>query len=129
MHGRFVAAAIVVAALAVVAVPAQTPRPEYKSTLPAEHPAVRGLAPAGDAVAALLARGPLSLAKRADALGYLPAVLQALDVAADSQMLVFSKTSVQAPRISPDHPRAIYFNDRVMVAHVPAAPGLEIVAI
>lgn len=129
MHGRLAAASLVLAALAVVVSPAQAPRPEYKSTLPAEHPAIRGIAPGGDPVTALLARGPLALDRRPDALGYLPAVLKALDVPADSQMLVFSKTSVQAARISPDHPRAIYFNDRVMVAHVPAAPGLEIVAV
>ena len=42
--------------------------------------------------------------------GYLRSVLQALDVPIQSQILVFSKTSFQAPRISPANPRAIYFS-------------------
>ena len=43
--------------------------------------------------------------------GYLTSVLKALGVPADSQMLVFSKTSFQAPKINPKNPRAIFFND------------------
>ena len=44
---------------------------------------------------------------------YLPALLKALDIPAESQMLVFSKTSLQMRRISPRTPRALYFNDDV----------------
>lgn len=129
MRGRLSAAALVLAVLAAGAASGQAPRREYKSTLPAEHAAIRAVAPAGDPVSALVARGPLTLARRPDALGYLPAVLGALDVPQESQMLVFSKTSVQAARISPERPRAIYFADQVMVAHVPGEPGLEVVAV
>ena len=43
--------------------------------------------------------------------GYLEAVLKALDVPVSSQVLVFSKTSFQAPRISPRMARALYFTD------------------
>ncbi len=50
--------------------------------------------------------------------GYLSSVLQALDVPVQSQVLVFSKTSFQAPRISPRMPRALYFNDHVAVGFV-----------
>ncbi|MEP6716257.1 MAG: hypothetical protein ABJC09_11840 [Terriglobia bacterium] len=50
--------------------------------------------------------------------GYLPALLKQLDVNTDSQMLVFSKTSFQGPRISPRKPRALYFNDNVAVGFV-----------
>lgn len=50
--------------------------------------------------------------------GYLPAVLQALDVPIQSQMAVFSKTSLQSPRIEPGNPRTIFFNDSVSVAWV-----------
>src|SRR4051812_29905887 len=39
--------------------------------------------------------------------GYLPAVLKALNVPISSQVLVFSKTSFQAPRISPRMARAL----------------------
>lgn len=50
--------------------------------------------------------------------GYLPAVLQALHVPIESQMAVFSKTSLQAARIEPSNPRTIFFNDSVSVAWV-----------
>jgi hypothetical protein len=59
----------------------------------------------------------------------LPALLERLHVNEDSQMLVFSKTSVQAARVSPERPRAIYFNDDVVVAYVPGASTVEIAAI
>jgi hypothetical protein len=49
-------------------------------------------------------------------LGYLPSLLQALAIPVESQIAVFSKTSLQASLISPGSPRAIYFNDRTIVA-------------
>ena len=60
--------------------------------------------------------------------GYLPAVLDALKVSRTSQMVVFTKTSLQAPRISPRNPRAIYFNDTVSVGWVPTGEVVEIAA-
>jgi hypothetical protein len=60
--------------------------------------------------------------------GYLPAVLDALRVSRASQTVVFSKTSLQAPRISPRNPRAIYFNDTVSVGWVPTGEVVEIAA-
>ncbi len=45
--------------------------------------------------------------------GYLRGVLKALGVPVESQVLVYSKTSLQIQRISPETPRAIYFNDDV----------------
>jgi hypothetical protein len=51
--------------------------------------------------------------------GYLKSLLEALDVPVESQILVYSKTSLQQARISPDNPRAIFFNDSVAVAWVP----------
>ena len=47
--------------------------------------------------------------------GYLRSVLSALDVPLESQLAVFSKTSVQARIISPVNPRTLFFNDRVVV--------------
>jgi hypothetical protein len=47
--------------------------------------------------------------------GYLKSVLGALDVPVESQVAVFSKTSVQARIISPVNPRTLFFNDRVVV--------------
>lgn len=60
--------------------------------------------------------------------GYLRSVLQALNVPVESQILVFSKTSFQAPRISPRNPRAIYFNDDVAVGWVRGGDVLEFAA-
>ena len=48
--------------------------------------------------------------------GYLRALLRALDIDVDTQLAVFSKTSLQAPFISPRNPRTIFFNDSVAVA-------------
>jgi hypothetical protein len=60
--------------------------------------------------------------------GYLRSVLEALDVPIESQILVFSKTSFQAPRISPGNPRAIFFNDDVAVGWVRGGDVLEFAA-
>jgi hypothetical protein len=60
--------------------------------------------------------------------GYLPSLLEALDVPVASQTLVFSKTSFQAARIYPHSPRAIYFNDSVAVGHVRGGDLLELTA-
>ena len=58
--------------------------------------------------------------------GYLQALLQTLDVPIESQMLVFSKTSLQRQRIAPRKPRAIYFNDDVYVGYCQSGDVLEI---
>src|SRR5581483_2666738 len=60
--------------------------------------------------------------------GYLRSVLQLLQIPVDSQTLVFSKTSFQYPRISPQHPRALYFNDDVYVGSVHEGKAIEIVS-
>jgi hypothetical protein len=60
--------------------------------------------------------------------GYLKSVLKLLKVPIDSQTLVFSKTSFQYKRISPDHPRALYFNDDVYVGSVHGGKAIEIVS-
>lgn len=49
----------------------------------------------------------------------LRALLDALGVPVASQMMVFSKTSLQRGRIRPDRPRALYFSDSVYVGWVP----------
>lgn len=60
--------------------------------------------------------------------GYLRSVLKQLDVPVTSQTLVFSKTSFQYKKISPDHPRALYFNDEVYVGRVHEGKAIEIVS-
>ncbi|MDQ3439246.1 MAG: hypothetical protein M3478_02715 [Planctomycetota bacterium] len=46
----------------------------------------------------------------------------------ESQLLVFSKTGVQRAVTGPQNPRAIYFNDAVVVGYIPGARVLEIAA-
>jgi len=87
-------------------------------------------APVSDPVSALDARleaGTLSLAFD-ETSGYLRAVLDALGVPVQSQMLVFSQTSFQAPLINMHNPRAVYFNDTVAVGWVRGGHVLEIAA-
>jgi hypothetical protein len=50
--------------------------------------------------------------------GYLRSVLENLKIPVESQMAVFSKTSVQAKLISPQNPRTLFFNDSVVVGWV-----------
>ena len=95
------------------------------------HPAIAyATAPVSDPVALLnerLRRGEVTLEKN-ERSGFLPSVLSALGVSIDSQVLVFSKTSFQAPRINPTNPRAIFFNDSVAVGWVRGGPVMEFVA-
>lgn len=58
--------------------------------------------------------------------GYLPDLLDELEISPSSQLLVYSKTSLQLHRISPRTPRAIYFNDDVYVGFIPGSDRLEI---
>ena len=61
-----------------------------------------------------------------DTNGYLTAVLDALAIDPASQLLVFSKTSINKTHILPSRPRAIFFNDDAYVAIVPGSGMLEI---
>jgi hypothetical protein len=61
-----------------------------------------------------------------DHFGYLRSVLKELDVPQSSQMLVFSKTSLQSRRIWPQKPRAIYFSDDVYVGFCQAGDVIEV---
>jgi hypothetical protein len=60
--------------------------------------------------------------------GYLASALEALGIPGDSQLLVFSKTSLQARQIDEATPRALFFNDRVALGWVPDAPLIEVAA-
>jgi hypothetical protein len=87
-------------------------------------------APAGDRVARLneaLARHERALT-RDPRTGYLVSILEALDLTAESQLLVFSKTGVQRAYTGPHTPRALYFDQAVAVAYVAGAPMIEVAA-
>lgn len=60
--------------------------------------------------------------------GYLQSLLAALEVPVESQVLVFSKTSLQLRRIAPETPRAIYFGDDVYVGFCQQGDVLEVSA-
>jgi hypothetical protein len=61
--------------------------------------------------------------------GYLRSLLTELRVPQSSQMLVFSKTSMQRSRICPQTPRAVYFGDDVYVGFCQAGSVLEVSAV
>jgi hypothetical protein len=71
--------------------------------------------------------GKVTLTYDADQ-GYLRSILSLLKVPVESQTLVFSKTSFQYPKISPEHPRALYYNDDVYVGKVHQGNAIEIVS-
>ena len=60
--------------------------------------------------------------------GYLKSVLELLEIPISSQSLAFSRTSFQFRKISPQTPRALYFNDDVYVGWVKDGKALEIVS-
>lgn len=60
--------------------------------------------------------------------GYLRSVLEKLAIPVNSQTLAFSKTSFQYKKISPETPRALYFNDDVYVGQVHDGKVLEFVS-
>lgn len=63
--------------------------------------------------------------EHSDDFRYVPSLMEHLDLNPDSQVLVFSKTSFQATVISPEKPRALYFNDDVMLGVVQDSSLLE----
>jgi hypothetical protein len=101
--------------------------------IPLDHPAIHYAQHSGNDPMGLLDQkidaGQVKLDYAADGFGYLPALLKALDINVDSQVLVFSKTSIQANHISPKTPRAIYFNDNVSVGFVRSGDVLEITSL
>jgi hypothetical protein len=73
--------------------------------------------------------GEVKLDYQPNATGYLTSLLHNLGVNIDSQLLVFSKTSFQAPLVSPAKPRAVYFNDSVSVGFVQGGEVFELIAV
>ncbi len=61
--------------------------------------------------------------------GWLPDLLQKLKVPVTSQVLVFSKTSLQIRHVSPTQPRALYFSDDVYLGWLPRGDMIELSAV
>jgi len=122
VSARTAAAALAIDVTWVVAVwAAQAPAASLDTTYfdAAMHPAIQYFTRPGTDPIARLARAMDAGTERLQfdpRSGYLPSLLRALDVQLDSQVVVFSKTSLQAALIGPRNPRAIYFNDSVVVA-------------
>ena len=96
-----------------------------------EHPSIQyAFRPTTDRVAklsrALMQNG--RALRRESRTGYLRSLLDSLGLSVDSQLLVFSKTGVQSAFTSPHNPRALFFDESVVVGYVPGAPAIEIAA-
>ena len=61
--------------------------------------------------------------------GFLRSLLKELKISESSQMLVFSKTSLQRHRISPETPRALYFRDDIYIGFCQQGDVLEVSAV
>ena len=108
---------------------AQMPDLSGSFTFPLEATAINYAAPAKrDPIAALQRKIDNNEVRLAfdDKHGYLKAVLDALHVPVETQMLVFSKTSFQFGRISPSTPRSLYFNDDVYIGWVQNGEVVEV---
>ena len=104
----------------------------YRANLPADHAAIEYDAGPFENPIARLAAAVASGVATLDydnRFGYLPSLLDRLDIRVDSQVLVFSKTSFQVDKISPRNPRAIYFNDTVAVGWVRGGDVLEVASL
>ena len=87
----------------------------------ASHPAIRYDTQPPDDPVARLARALEAGQARLEfdnGSGYLRSLLRALDIETDTQLAVFSRTSLQSYVIRPNNPRTIFFNDSVVVGWV-----------
>ena len=131
MRPRLVLCASAVALLSTVAVGLSQGRRSGAFDQSVNHPAIKYLTAdtdtAVDRMNAKLRDGAAKLVWD-DKTGYLKSVLALLDVPVESQVMVYSKTSLQASDIAMDNPRAIYFNDSVSVGYIRGAGLIEILA-
>lgn len=86
-----------------------------------DHPAIQYAGPSSDPIQQLNVRLQDATARLTfdENYGYLRSLLAALEIPVESQLLVFSQTSLQSQLISPANPRAVFFNDSVAVAWPP----------
>jgi hypothetical protein len=105
-------------------------RLEDTSYVPYEHKAIQYFeTPTDEAVKRLddsIDQGKAKLDFEPGGRGYLRDLLKQLGLNVDSQVMVFSQTSFQATLISPQWPRAVYFNDEISVGFVPHGEVMEV---
>lgn len=75
-----------------------------------------------------LAKGAVTLDYADDGHGYLASLLKALSISPESQVLPFTRSSLQFDHIGPQTPRALYFNDEAAVGAVHQGQVIEILA-
>lgn len=111
--------------------PAPRPIP-FEERIPYGAPPVDYESDAADDAGARLARkladGSVRFAWH-EGRGWLPSLLEALEVPVSSQSLVFSKTALNPHLVGPKNPRAVYFSDDAYVGWVPGAAALEIATV
>ena len=130
MHGRtLVAAGLSLYLLGLVSVSAQRAG-TFKGKV-ADDPAINystaALNNAVEDVNRKLQSGAVQLAYEGRG-GFLRSALDALEIPVDSQLLVFSKASLQGKQIDEQSPRALYFNDRVALGWVRDGSIIEVAA-
>ena len=111
-----------------IAAAAAQPSPPFAGVLD-EHPAIQYASrPTRDRVSALneqITQGAITLQLQEQS-GYLRSVLDALRVPAESQVLVFSRTGIQRSVTGPRTPRALFFDEAVVVGYIPGARWIEV---
>jgi hypothetical protein len=108
-------------------------RLEDTTYVPYEHKAIQYFeTPSNDPVRQLddaIDQGKDHLDFDPSGLSYLQSLLKHLGINADSQVLPFAADSFQAPLISAQRPRAVYFNDEMAVGFVPHGEVMEVSAL
>jgi hypothetical protein len=115
------------------ALPSQNPTQRVEDLTPEVDPAIRysdskGLADPITELQKKINSGKIKLSYNPRN-GYLESVLRELKIPLSSQLLIFSKTSCQAPFTSPSTPRAIYFDDKAYVGFAQGDKVLDFVSI
>jgi hypothetical protein len=126
----FLVAAVCVYAVGVVSVPIDAQRSgAFRGSL--DDPAIKyTTAPLNNVVTEANKRiqdGAVQLAFEGRG-GFLRSALEALQIPVDSQLLVFSRASLQGKQISEQNPRAVFFNDRVALGWVRGGDLIEVAA-
>jgi len=124
-----IASAVALASTVAVAVAQQRRSGAFDQSI--NHPAIKYLTADTDTVVDRLNQklrdGSAKLVFD-DKTGYLKSVLDLLHVPVESQVMVYTQTSLQAQHIKMTNPRAIYFNDSVSVGYIRGAGLIEVMA-
>ena len=114
--------------LALLTLPARAGAPRFNDIdLPPHNYKERPLTDRFTQLKADLESGKLALDHASEKAALL-SLLHALEIPASSQMLVFSTTSLQLSLITPQNPRAIFFNEDISLGYIPGGK-IEVVSL